>query len=157
MQAVVCIGFTAAIIWRVNAAMSASAARDEERPLLDDMEGGTAACAGSPKHTPRTGRLVHCAAVALVGGMAAGLVGLVRTHAQRADGSTSICPSLPTPGAYPVSAIALSGLLDFPGTHTQILTASAGWHNLRVFLLELSTLPVSAAASSGLLDVRSSS
>lgn len=81
MQAVVCIGFTAAIIWRVHAATAARTVRDEERPLLDDAEGGNAACAGSPKHTPRTGRLVHCAAVALIGGMAAGLVGLVRTHA----------------------------------------------------------------------------
>ena len=86
MQAAVCTGFSAAVIWRVHAATTASAARDEERPLLDDTE-GAAVCAGSPKHTPRTGRLVHCAAVALIGGMAAGLVGLVRTHAQHADGS----------------------------------------------------------------------
>ena len=80
MQAVVCIGVTAAVIWRVHAATTASAARDEERPLLSDTE-GAAACAGSPKHAPRTGRLVHCAAVALIGGMAAGLVGLVRAYA----------------------------------------------------------------------------
>ena len=98
MQAAVCIGFTAAIIWRVHAVVAASAARDEERPLLDDA-GGAAACAGSPKHTPRTGRLVHCAAVALIGGMAAGLVGLVRTHAQHADGSTSMGSLLPMAGA----------------------------------------------------------
>ena len=73
-QAAVCLGFTAAVIWRMHAAAAARAARDEERPLLEDAEEG-AAC---PKHARGVGRLVHCAAVSLIGGMAAGLVGLVR-------------------------------------------------------------------------------
>ena len=73
-----CTGLTAVVIWRIRAAATASAARNEERPLLREPE-GSAAHAGPAKHARGVGMLVRCAAVALVGGMVAGLVGLVRT------------------------------------------------------------------------------
>lgn len=78
MQAAVCIGLSATIVWRVHAAATASAARDEERPLLGETE-GSAARAEPAKHALAVARLVRCAAIALIGGVVAGLVGLVRT------------------------------------------------------------------------------
>lgn len=76
-QAAVCIGFTAAIIWRMRSASATGAARDEELALL----GGDAGARGPAQlGSSRSGPLLHCAALTLVGGMAAGLVGLVPAH-----------------------------------------------------------------------------
>jgi hypothetical protein len=71
------MGFTAGVIWRMRAAPPG---RDEERPLLDAAEGSRAGPnrGEMPRPAQRTRVLLQCAAVTLFGGMAAGLVGLVR-------------------------------------------------------------------------------
>ncbi len=98
LQAAVCIGFSAGVIWRVRAAPPG---RDEERPLLDAAEGE------APRPAQRTRVLLQCAAVTLFGGMAAGLVGLVRGPPSRFSFGLSdsfVLPVLANPAPTPITA-----------------------------------------------------
>ncbi|KAK9846325.1 hypothetical protein WJX81_001511 [Elliptochloris bilobata] len=112
-QAAVCVGFTAAVIWRTCAGAASGAARDEERPLLGGAAPGDPAHAGSPGRARGAGPLVHCAAVTLIGGMAAGLVGL--------GGGMILGPLLLELGTHPVSAAATSGLLVLGSSGSAVL------------------------------------